>query len=309
MELDESKIFDVQGFKCCKCRRIRSPICPYEDPESKRRRKKPVKQESTATESDSGILSESKEYEAATPVFPTEEAFAQDEDPLLTCLPDSGKLVSTKSLELELDWNGSHRPGAQKLPIRRNTKHDGDTDECCGAGFSHYDSYVHLGTIEAHNSVVNTSFLQAESTDGLAGLQTQSSPPAGWDISANGLDSEVLFDSGNLNYENMVYEPQTYFSFDELLNGAADESQDAGNFDSISSAISEGITGQCGVDPSNFVEDTGNMVFCEICFRTVPVPNLSCQLCKVRVHSHCTTWLDSSSGKDRWICGNCLESS
>ncbi|KAL6563659.1 hypothetical protein OROGR_002618 [Orobanche gracilis] len=35
VELDETKIFLLVGFKCCKCRRIRSPICPYLDPYKK----------------------------------------------------------------------------------------------------------------------------------------------------------------------------------------------------------------------------------------------------------------------------------
>ncbi|GAB4824773.1 hypothetical protein Ancab_007639, partial [Ancistrocladus abbreviatus] len=29
VELDESRILDLLGFECCRCRRIKSPVCPY----------------------------------------------------------------------------------------------------------------------------------------------------------------------------------------------------------------------------------------------------------------------------------------
>lgn len=35
VELDESRLFDLLGFRCCKCRRIKSPTCPYTDPVKK----------------------------------------------------------------------------------------------------------------------------------------------------------------------------------------------------------------------------------------------------------------------------------
>lgn len=35
VELDESNIFEVVGFKCCKCPRLRSCVCLYLLPEKK----------------------------------------------------------------------------------------------------------------------------------------------------------------------------------------------------------------------------------------------------------------------------------
>ncbi|KAL8484395.1 hypothetical protein ACS0TY_026892 [Phlomoides rotata] len=35
VELDESKLFTVVGFRCCRCRRIKSPVCPHVDPLNK----------------------------------------------------------------------------------------------------------------------------------------------------------------------------------------------------------------------------------------------------------------------------------
>ncbi|KAL6577433.1 hypothetical protein OROMI_011709 [Orobanche minor] len=56
LELDETKIFLLVGFKCCKCRRIRSPICPYLGPyrntalEDKTECKQATKQEISAAD-------------------------------------------------------------------------------------------------------------------------------------------------------------------------------------------------------------------------------------------------------------------
>ncbi|CAI9778362.1 unnamed protein product [Fraxinus pennsylvanica] len=68
-ELDESKIFEVVGFKCCKCRRLRSPICPYLPPEKlaaleKKMIKKVPKQEISGMDSDSSIISAQGKEEA-----------------------------------------------------------------------------------------------------------------------------------------------------------------------------------------------------------------------------------------------------
>ncbi|KAL8029669.1 hypothetical protein ABFX02_14G240300 [Erythranthe guttata] len=64
LELDESKIFTLVGFKCCRCRKVKSPVCPYLDPEKKKvlegkmEIQQSAKQEISATEFDSGIFSE-----------------------------------------------------------------------------------------------------------------------------------------------------------------------------------------------------------------------------------------------------------
>ncbi|PSR95231.1 DDT domain-containing protein [Actinidia chinensis var. chinensis] len=38
VELEESKIAELVGFKCCRRRRIRTPMCPYLHPEVKKKR-------------------------------------------------------------------------------------------------------------------------------------------------------------------------------------------------------------------------------------------------------------------------------
>ena len=64
LELEESRLSCVLGFKCCRCRRIKSSVCPYS---SKGRMsidvKKGSKKEHSGANSDSGTLSELKESE------------------------------------------------------------------------------------------------------------------------------------------------------------------------------------------------------------------------------------------------------
>nr|KYP68630.1 Nucleosome-remodeling factor subunit BPTF [Cajanus cajan] len=107
VELEESKISSVLGFKCCKCRRIKSPTCPYADPkperqEGKKSRKRPSKKEHSG---------------------------AVEDDPLLFSL-SSVELVTEPKIEGDVEWNGVPWPGLQKLPVRR--KHEGDGDVSFG---------------------------------------------------------------------------------------------------------------------------------------------------------------------------------
>ena len=90
VELEESKILEVVGFKCCKCRRIRSPVCPYMDQELKKVEvKKPrlrtSKSGNPGMDSISGpIFEHLKEWEPNTPMSQTEEEIVvEDDEPLL----------------------------------------------------------------------------------------------------------------------------------------------------------------------------------------------------------------------------------
>ena len=83
VELEESRIFEVAGYKCCRCRRIRSPVCPYSDrkdklPEVNKTRTRDTKQGNVRADSDSGIISESRECEPATPVYSMAEVRKQE---------------------------------------------------------------------------------------------------------------------------------------------------------------------------------------------------------------------------------------
>ena len=90
VELEESKILEVVRFKCCKSRRIRSPVCPYMDQELKKVEfKKPrfrtSKSGNPGMDSISGpIFEHLKEWEPNTPMSQTEEEIVvEDDEPLL----------------------------------------------------------------------------------------------------------------------------------------------------------------------------------------------------------------------------------
>ncbi|XP_042959197.1 DDT domain-containing protein PTM-like isoform X1 [Carya illinoinensis] len=330
VELDESKIFYVKGFKCCKCRRIRSPLCPYMDPkdklsEGKKTRLREIKQGRMRVDSDSGFISEfkeceppppvflieSKECEPATPVFSMEEVLGQEftvcepetplfpmdvvskpeYDPLL--LPHSGvELITEHDSELDIEWNTASGPGLQKLPVRRHVKHEGDADGIFGSNLSDAEVSTH---VEANN------LKPTEAT----------SPHVEWDV-----ESEMMLDYQGFNYEDMEFEPQTYFTVTELL--ASDDVDNtsgdwSGSFENPSCKISpEEIPGQYRMDsdqlnPATSVKPTINMGHCHRCLHTEPAPDLSCQICGLQIHTNCSPWAESSFGEGSWKCGNCQE--
>lgn len=181
--------------------------------------------------------------------------------------------------------------------------------------------------------------VSADSFTPLAGdsfVPTNESPPGlKWDVSSN-IEDAVVFNSDGLNYEEMEFEPQTYFSFNELLpddDGAYLEGVDpSGN-------MIKDIDQLDGVDPSgNLIENIDNssmlpadvnlepygmsveqqdhmnicsfepsfeVVACQICCYTDPVPDRCCQVCGVWMHSYCTGWVEESSNIGAWRCGNC----
>ncbi|CAK8535332.1 unnamed protein product [Lathyrus sativus] len=64
LELEESKIFSVLGFKCCRCRKIKSPACPYAQASNKK---------DPEADSGSGTLADARASEPDTLIFPAEE--------------------------------------------------------------------------------------------------------------------------------------------------------------------------------------------------------------------------------------------
>ncbi|KAF3542244.1 hypothetical protein DY000_02000999 [Brassica cretica] len=123
IKLEESKIHEVAGFKCCRCRRIRAPDCPYMDPKLKEERQKRNaffqrqrhKKGNTRTDSDSEIMSEPRDSVPSTPSFPLEDGFVPK--------------------DLDVEWNGDGSvPGPQKLPVKRQVKPD-DSGQCNGYGY------------------------------------------------------------------------------------------------------------------------------------------------------------------------------
>ncbi|KAF8397829.1 hypothetical protein HHK36_016754 [Tetracentron sinense] len=260
IQLEETKILDVVGFRCCKCRRKSSPVCPYMDPECRKSYTRSSKQGNTGMDLVSGTIPDQpRGWETTMPVLHTkiDEVIIEDDDPLLFSLERVEQIAEFTS-EIGPEWSTA---GAQKLPVRRHVKREKDVDE-------------------ANNC--NT----AERT---------LSPQVEWLLPTDGFKDEML-DYEGVSYESMEFEPQTYFSFTELL---ASEDGQLDPFDA-STDISgnwENSTG-CGAIPlCNPSEQHGivtekdrqkhavaaepavDTVHCQICSLTESAPDLSCSDC------------------------------
>ncbi|KAJ0020610.1 hypothetical protein Pint_31990 [Pistacia integerrima] len=305
VELEESKLSDVVGFKCCKCRRIGGPECPYMDPELKEKKRKNRRlraqkqgQGAMKMESEFGTPSESKECKPTTPMYPMEEVFVPKTDPLLFSL-SKVELIKEPNSEVGFGWNAAG-PGPQKLPVRRHVKCEEDVD---GSSTGNYLSQAELSMHFESNNVMNP--------------EEPSVPCVGWDTSANGLEGEMLFDLGGLSYEDMEFEPQTYFSFSELLatdeGGTLDGTDTSGvvpgNQEDISFSISQDILPEHGMGTSNdkHSNSTVGTMHCRICSDMTESSDLSCKVCGFLIHRRCSPWDESCHTEGSWRCGNCRE--
>ncbi|KAL2328516.1 hypothetical protein Fmac_021943 [Flemingia macrophylla] len=288
VELEESKLSSVLGFKCCKCRRIKSPECPYADfkpkkQEGKKSRTRPSKKEHSgaAADSDSGAVSDMRECEAATPVFPLENdstpMFPVEDDPLLFSL-SSVELVTEPKIEGDVDWNSMPGPGPQKLPVRR--KHEGEGDVSLHAEFSTYGGEAGNPSITAEEHL------------------------------------EYASDNVNVNYDYMDFEPHTYFSVTELLHSddgdGVDVSGDLSGYLDNSNALAPGESGDVGLGdnaaaPAFSLQETGYS--CCKCFQMEPAPDRCCEKCGMVIHSQCSPWPELPPMVESWTwrCGNCRE--
>ncbi|CAI9778346.1 unnamed protein product [Fraxinus pennsylvanica] len=126
----------------------------------------------------------------------------------------------------------------------------------------------------------------------------------------------MTLDYDCLGFADTEFEPQTYFSFNELL-----DSEDAGG--STGAEISE-IPTEIWENPSGFPQnealkisynneepvisiDIDLHIPCQICSHTDPFPDLSCQICGVCIYSHCSPWDQQLPQEDGWRCGSCRE--
>ncbi|KAK6936155.1 DDT domain [Dillenia turbinata] len=292
VELEESKIFDLVGFKCCKCRRIRSPVCPYMDPESRKlleARKPRVRSSKQGNSGSDSIVSEQPdERDPATPLSKEDVVLVQDDDPLLFSLERVEHIVD-QNLEADFEWGTAPAPGPKKLPVRRQAKREGDTD-----GFPAVDP-----------SCIETSVILE--TKG-SKLKEEPLSHLEWDASADGFEDNFMFDCEDLNCEDLEFEPQTYFSFQELL-----PSEDCSPSDGIDASAD--ASGACEISsmgsPSRISAqpDLGlyNGLSCGMCLRADSAPYFYCEVCKLCVHQHCCPWEEYSSSHGGWKCGNCRE--
>ncbi|KAK4255189.1 hypothetical protein QN277_008216 [Acacia crassicarpa] len=298
LELDESKIIEVSGFKCCKCRRIKSPECPYSDKKPKiqgstKKHRRPSKKDSSSTDN-FGVISEPKEFEPATPNFPIgDDGLRHDNDPLLYSL-SSAELITDPNTEA----NAVSDLGLGKLPVRRHVKREGDGDESFGTKLSQ-------------------EILTQNGAGSLSSVEKASSPVE-YDHAVC-LDSNLLNDCGNETYEFMDFEPHTYFSVTELLQpddnhfeGADGSGDFSGYLENVSTANIDGIPEESGApclvdkqEPVAYIPGSG--YHCCRCLHMEPAPDLSCDICGIWIHSQCSPWVESPSRLGSWRCGNCRE--
>ncbi|KAG2311140.1 hypothetical protein Bca52824_022697 [Brassica carinata] len=295
IKLEESKIPEVAGFKCCKCRRIRSPECPYMDPVLKEqkqmknvsfKRKKHGKG-NTGMDSDSERMSEPKDSIPSTPSFTFEDASVPEDDPLLVSA-SIVEQITPKDLDVEWKGDGSV-PGPQKLPVRRQMKRE-DTEGNSNFSYTEFSTYSDA-----------QPFVKPEMEPTL--------PIMEWDASDNNsnnmAEGELMFD-----YEDMEFEPQTYFSLNELLtaddsgqcNGYGYDKDATGNTDNTHTNTQVETMEQC----RTFLYD--NTTPCQICLHVDPGPDLTCHTCNMTIHSHCSPWEEESAFTGgSWRCGRCRE--
>lgn len=105
----------------------------------------------------------------------------------------------------------------------------------------------------------------------------------------------------------MEYEPQTYFSFNELL-ASDDQPEDQYPMSTDNSewpSIDFETTDQGSYDIGSSDEFVVSSEPCHLCKLNEPSPDLACEVCKIQIHSHCSPWEDDEGA--RWRCGNCRD--
>ncbi|KAL2593794.1 hypothetical protein AAZX31_12G170300 [Glycine max] len=291
VELEESKLFDVLGFKCCKCRRIKSPVCPYSDlykmQEGKKLLTRASRKEHFGADSDSGTPIDTRTCEPATPIYPAGDVSRQDNDPLLFSL-SSVELITEPQLNADVAGNTVSGPGLLKLP-KRGRENNGSF----------------RGNLHAEFSTSNENEMVSKSVKDLSPVEYGSA------------DCNLLNNSEIVKFDALVdFEPNTYFSLTELLhtddNSQFEEANASGDLGYLKNSCRLGVPGDCGtVNLASNCGSTnslqGNVNNCRLCSQKELAPDLSCQICGIRIHSHCSPWVESPSRLGSWRCGDCRE--
>ena len=314
LQLEDERIGELVAYRCCRCRRRAIPQCPHSDDYTKP--EPDFSEQTVATSSQSTMLS-------------SEETFAlADQDPLLASY-GIVEPVGEETVDADLSANMlSFASGSnQKLSIRRaQTKNceylDQERsmnayyiqDQPPGNGnitFSHMNEFL---------------FSEADSVD--------ASELLGWDFSQGTAyaalpDSTANHQANNNSCGSFAmdqYEPQTYFSYTELLEaddmqlenafgmstGLQDDGNCTGNFNQQGAGFDEmSFMIEDGASNMNFPTDhpSPDLVACHKCQNTEPPPDLKCAVCDLHIHRQCSPWdenvLPAETGN--WSCGACRE--
>ena len=259
-----------------------------------------------------------------------EETFAvADQDPLLASY-GIVEPIRHETMNADLSMNMSRlTPGDnQKLSIRRAQVRNCEyLDQAGTPANGYYVQNQHPGNENIDFSHMNEfSLSEADGVD--------ASELLGWDFpQGNGYaaapdygTSSQWNDTSCGSFVADEYEPQTYFSFTELLE--ADDTQLDNTFGMSTALQNDGnFTGSFDQQGASFdelsfmVEDeSSNMHFpandpsideltCHKCKTPQPPPDLKCSSCGLCVHRHCSPWQESEQPADNanWRCGTCRE--
>ncbi|KAL8151140.1 hypothetical protein V2J09_020948 [Rumex salicifolius] len=199
--------------------------------------------------------------------------------------------------ELNIEWDTPPVSAPQKLPVRRQNDNSPELNmEWDGPSMGPQKLPVRRQNI-------------SEPVDNLL-----VSPQAEWDAST-GAEGGMQFDYDQFNFEVPEFEPQTYFSFTELL-AADDTSQPTANPSENTTDAWENFAGETSQSgymdefqieegpPSNDLMEPAINIQCNSCLHTEPTPDLFCQNCGIHIHSHCSPW-EEPPQEESWKCGNC----
>ncbi|CAA0815005.1 PHD finger family protein [Striga hermonthica] len=315
LELDESQIFDLLGYKCCKCRRIKRPHCPYSD-KVKKKKTKGRNPKLDIQDMDSNSQSSFETFLEDGQLHPTlHQNEAVGDDTLLLSLSELGQCTQTS--EPEHEWNNSNVSfsGPRKLLVRRHIKQESNNSSVPFE--ANFNSTGKL-PVRKNAKRESRSDCYPETTsplefNGTTPVRDPLSSQAQWDVPDNSFDDGVMLDYDGIGYDdNTDFEPQTYFSFNELLAPDENESHEnvvVGDLENLS-VLPENEIVEISYDEGEPIVSVGTTIEvqpCKFCSLTEPRPELCCQVCGISVHSSCSPWLESSSLEECWRCGDCRE--
>ncbi|KAG2555813.1 hypothetical protein PVAP13_8NG034700 [Panicum virgatum] len=311
LQLEDERIGELVAYRCCRCRRRAIPQCPHSDDYTKPEAE--FSEQTVATSSQSTMLSSEETLPLA------------DEDPLLA----SYGIVESIREEVDADLSTnmvSFAPGSnQKLLVRRaQTKTCEYLDQAGIPVDGYYIQNQPPGNGNVSFSNMNEySFSEADSVD--------ASELLGWGFSQGTAyaDSTANHQSNDTSCGSFAmdqYEPQTYFSFTELLEaddtqldnpfgmstGLQDDVNCTGNFDQQGAGFDDmSFMIEDGASNMNFPTDdpSPTVVACHKCQNTEPPPDLKCAACNLHIHQHCSPWDENvpPTVSGDWSCGACRE--
>lgn len=286
------------GFKCCKCRRIKSPVCPYAQKKNVLKDKIENQQASKLNIPSVGfnrgmILDLLKGVPTASEL-PRKAGVihvSSANNPLLAS-PNDAKQCTEGKPEGNCGWkNANGSPGPRKLPVRRHVSQENDvlhpfqfkesspseanaissTEEMPMRGSTKKDTNFATNLAEP-NAVISVqdvlpSLLQQFTSNDCFGLETN----IGGHVNGKEPPESVTKDKKN------------------------------------SPSVPRNGTPQVSDDQEKLITSKQIVVPCKYCSITEPWPNLCCQICDLWIHKTCSPWFESSSHEDGWRCGSCRD--